>query len=143
MMPSPKDAIRFGCPLDQKDRKPSQNEGYLESMERGVQSIACGNSINEIQDQLTSMAEQSANEVKNNIGSFTSAATDALGDVAGQMHAKVAGEDTLQMEEEFNKGQDNVPEADDAKRVDNMDSGKVEDFLRDRHKSSAAMRRTE
>lgn len=40
-------------------------------------------------------------------------------------------------------GQDNVPEADDAKRVDNMDSGKVEDFLRDRHKSSAAMRRTE
>lgn len=69
-----------------------------------MQSIACGNSISEIQDQITSMAEQSANEVKNNVGSFTSAATDALGDVAGQMHAKVAGEDTLRMEEEFNKG---------------------------------------
>ena len=99
-MPSPEDNLGFSGSQNGEH----QNEGYLERVERGVQSITSGDSAREIQDRFTSMAEQSANEIKSGVRSLASASTDKLGNLAEGMHSMVAGEDTLQREDQLNRG---------------------------------------
>lgn len=118
---STKDAIRFGCPRDHFDRRNlPEDEPYITRKERELQDIACGNTATEFQNNLTSFAAESVNDMKESVGSVASATGEKYQNVANKaselgkpetyenaaerLHGMVAGEDTLAMEQELNRG---------------------------------------
>ena len=157
-MPSPKNAIRFGCPkeekLQDKDKNQQQQDnnnnnnnnnnneqGYMENMKQKVETFACGKSVGDIENQVISTVQDSVNEVKDK----AAGSVETLENVAGDVQAKLVGggyhsKSSKNDGNEEQKGPSSIginrSYSEDVRLIDKMDDSKVEDFLRDQHGSS-------